>query len=110
MTDVQSLLDDTLTECQPIVSFAKADDFAGGRPATQLNICDSMILVDLYTGGGEGVVTINYVAGMCIADTAYCGGVEEAHKAIVRVARHTECEVVNDEFDILSADGTSGQQ
>lgn len=102
MSDVESLLNDALTECQPLVDFAGAEKLAGGRPATQLDIRDGEVFVNLYFAGDGGVVVIDYAPGMMIGDTAYCGDIEETHKAVVRLARHTECEVLRDDFDVLA--------
>lgn len=102
MSDVESLLDDTLTECQPLVEFAGDAKLARGRPATHLDIRDGEVFVNLYVAGDGGVVVIDYAPGMAYADNAYCGDVEETHKAVVRLARHTECEVLRDDFDVLA--------
>lgn len=104
MSDVKSLFDDTLTECQSLVEFAGEEKLARGRPATQLDICDGEAIVDLYVAGDGGVVVIDYESGMMIGDTAYCGEVEETHRAVVRLAQHTECEVIRDDFDVLAVD------
>lgn len=104
MSDVESLLDDTLTECQPLVEFASEAKLARGRPATRLNIRDGEAFVNLYAAGDGAVVVIGYAPGMAFADSAYCGDVEETHEAVVRLARYTECEVLRDDFDVLSAD------
>jgi hypothetical protein len=60
------------------------------------------VIVDLYVVDDSAVVALDYVAGMCIADTAFTGDVDDAHRAVLRVARHAECEVTHDEFEIAA--------
>jgi len=104
MSDVESLLADTLRECPALTEFAGKGQLASGRADVQLSIRDGEAYVNLYTAGDGGIVVVGYSSGVEFEDGAYCGDVDEAHAAVNRLARHTECEVLWDVFNTLGSD------
>jgi len=90
---------DRLTECRHVSTFA--GDLP--RPSTSLEM--DGIHVNLYYRDDSAVVVVDYPAGACARDTAFAGDLKDAHKSVVRIACHTDADVVRDEFDVLEEPG-----
>lgn len=99
INNVYAMLEGGLDECQSIATFAKLGRL--GNAVTRLEVLDGAMRVALYAAEESGVVLVTHAAGMCVEDTAYCGDIEETHRTVVRIARHVDCEVTHDEFDVL---------
>lgn len=101
MSDIESLLDDTLDEFPPLIEFAGEAKLGRGHSSTQLDVRDGEVYVNLYVAGDGGIIVIGYAPGIAYEDTAYCGDIEETHKAMNGLSRHMECKVLRDNFDVL---------
>lgn len=90
MTDVEALLDDVLVECKPLIEFAGEAKLGRGHSSTQLDVRDGEVYVNLYVASDRGIIVIGYAPGIAYEDTAYCGDIEETHKAMNGLSRHME--------------------
>lgn len=92
---------DRLDECPAVRAF----DIDLPRAATYISA--DGVGVSLHYRDDSAIILVDYRAGMGVEDTAFAGDIEDAHKAVCRLARHTDAEVIRDEFDVLTGDGSS---
>lgn len=102
MSDVETMLGRTLDECQPVSDF-RIDSGIGELPHSKIDVRDGEIIVSLHTSGDSAIVVLDYAAGVEIRDSAFAGDVGDAHKALVRLTRHVDCEVTRNGFERLRA-------
>ena len=94
-SNIESVLNtDSLTECRPVAQFV------GYLPqaATALNY--EFTNVSLHCRDDSAVVVVEHGHRR---DTAFCGDLDDAHAAVVRLARHADADVFCDDFDVLTA-------
>lgn len=104
ISNIEAVLNtDRLTECSHVTAFA------GDLPTPSTSLEIDGIHVDLHCRDDSAVVIVDYPAGACASDTAFSGDLKDAHKAVVRIAHHTDATVIRDEFDVLSVD-TAGEE
>ncbi|WP_227130987.1 hypothetical protein [Halorubellus salinus] len=99
MSDVASILDGRLDECQPVSDFIKESNHR--RAKVLIDVRDGEVIVSLYSAGDSGIVHIGYAAGVAFSDTAFTGDLSDAHKALIRLSYRVDCEVERDDFEPL---------
>ena len=89
---------DRIDECPAVTAF----DI--DLPSASTHIETEGILVSLHYRDDSAIILVDYPAGAGIEDTAFAGDIEDAHKAVCRLARHTDADVHRDEFGVLDED------
>lgn len=94
-TNIEQVLNtERLTESQHVATFA--DELP--RDQTVVKVGDTHVA--LHSLDDSAIIVVDYIPGRG-RDTAFVGGLEDAHSAVVRLAAHADATVILDRFDVL---------
>lgn len=94
-TEVTDALEaESLTECEEV------SEFTPELPTRAVVETDG-IYVHVHERDYSAVVTVDFPAGAGVADTAYCGDVADAYRAVQYIVSEHEAEVAQDDGDLI---------